>query len=173
MSTNTLVTLLVGFFLTGVVGTGLTNYYAEKQKEVERARSFADKLNETRANKIIEVWEKICLHEAAATRFVEDSIAIEDIQNQAQKPPKDDPQARELADRTVRDMKAFVTLAAEVRDLSDRNRIWLGEAMYRRIRQYLDETNEYTRTSLIESSNPSGIRKRTTLAEIRELVLKE
>jgi hypothetical protein len=170
---NTLLHIFLGFFLTGVIGTILTNHYATTQKEVERARSFADKLNDARVNRIMEVWEKLCLHEAAATRFVEDSIEIERIQNQPLQPSKGDPEAQALADRTKRDMSGFVALAQEVRDLSDKNRIWLGEATYQKIRTYLDETNALTRDSLKDSQKLTASRNRTTLAQIRELVFKE
>jgi hypothetical protein len=170
ISSNTLVHLFLGFLLTGIVGGALTNHYAAKQKEIDRARSFADRLNETRIAKIAQVWEKLSLHEAAATRFSEDAAEIERIQSRPKMPPQDDPEVQRLADATKRDMKAMVELAGDIRNLSDQNRIWLGEKSYQRIREYLDETHALIREALVAGQTTPASRKRTTLAEIRQLV---
>jgi len=162
----------LGFVLTGVVGTIITNHYAAKQKELDRSRSFTDKLNEARVGKIVEVWEQLSLHEAAANRFVEDAAEIDKIQHDTAqlKPPKGDPAARALADRTTQDMKSMVELDDAVRDLSDKNRIWLGEEAYKKIHEYLDETHGLTRDSLVDGQEGPARRSRPNLTEIRDLI---
>jgi hypothetical protein len=169
-SSNTLIHIVLGFLLTGVVGGLLTNHYVMKQKEIDRARSFVDRLNETRIAKIAEVWEKLSLHEAAATRFADDAAEIDRMQGQPKMPPRDDPAVQRLADAVKHDMKSLVDLAAEARNVSDKNRIWLGEKSYQRIREYLAETNALTGDALVAGHTVPAARKRITLAEIRQLV---
>jgi hypothetical protein len=208
LSSNDLVKIILGFVLTGVLGALLTNYYAEKQrlledqrqqarlavdrayqtgeKERDRARSFADKLNETRVAKIAEVWEKLCLHEAAAARAIDSwnestlksSVKMSEHLNSQRMTDIlfEDRELKDLAAQAARDFNEMNVLALEVRDLSDKNRFWIGESAYDKIRSYLSETNNVFKSSGLGSGSQVETRRRqarATLVEIRDMVLKE
>jgi hypothetical protein len=208
LSSNELFKAAFAFFLTGVVGFFLTNYYATKQRELEdqrqqlrlaadrtyqerqktleRSRAFADKLNEVRVAKIAEVWEKLCLHEAAVGRAIDSwnesnmksTVKMAEHFNQPNFGDVlfKDPELKALADTAARDFNEMNSLALQVRDVSDKNRFWIGESAYAKIRSYLAETNRIFKTSgLAPGSQIEAKRRqaRASLVEIRDAVLKE
>src|ERR1051326_5551011 len=69
VTTNAFFLLLVGFGLTTLVGTVLTNKYTTQQQELAASRSFSDELNKLRIQKVAEVWE----------RLDEDEFMIDDL----------------------------------------------------------------------------------------------
>jgi hypothetical protein len=81
-----LLSLILGFLLTGLVGTWLTNNYSANQKELERERSLADELNKIRAAKLAEIWEKVYQNEAAFKHALEVSRILT-FQNIFTSPP--------------------------------------------------------------------------------------
>jgi hypothetical protein len=170
LSSHPLLTLVAGFLLTGVLGAWLAGYYATRNE-----------LNKTRVAKVAEVWEKLSLHEAAASRTLDDLSAFA-----LYVPPaliagdpaaaEEDPELRHLADRATKSSNQLNALALEARDIADRNRIWIGEEMYARVRSYLAETSDLVKQGGLRSGDSIEERRRqvrATFTEIRELVFEE
>jgi hypothetical protein len=138
-----LTSIIVGFILTGILGAILTNHFSNKQKdlehertinqkEIERARSFADEINKTRVTKVGEVMEKVDVYEAGV-RSILDRFTVDPNTNLGTlKGPID----AELSDK----FKQTESLYPELSGLLEKNKFWLGDHIYKQIKSYVDET---------------------------------
>ena len=180
LASSQLFNIIVGFVLTGIVGGLLTNYYAMKQRErdVEERRwlakrAFFDELGKMRVLRIAEVWEKVFAYESSSTVVmneilrtgamvlmqtptVVESLArtgpdtIGDVQAQQETVEAWRERSAELAKALDASLKA----AGEARIAVEKNRLWLGEARYRRILQYLAVS-----TDLLSDTRKTEIRR--------------
>jgi hypothetical protein len=178
--TNQLFLLIVAFVLTGVVGTYLAHYYNGKQseleyqrsfhlKELESERSFANELNKTKLSKIAEVWEKVYLYEAA----VEEAMQGVDIKSESageanvQIPSGRDP-------RTAKEQSKG--LKKELLDLLSKNRLWLDDDNYYKIKEYAEVIYDYyfaKQTGLdLEKWTEKRDQARASVSLIRDKLLK-
>lgn len=132
--------LIIGFLLTGAVGTYLTHYYSEKQaqlehqrtvdlNELEHERSFADELNKVRVSKIAEVYEKFYVYEAA----------VEEVMKGV-KVKSDSPLQGDVLVAPEKDLKKTLEESQgprkELLAVLNKNRAWLEDDNYRRIKEY-------------------------------------
>ncbi|MCA1568272.1 MAG: hypothetical protein LC803_22035 [Acidobacteria bacterium] len=138
ISTNPLVLLIMGFLLSGIVGGLLTHYHSIRQQELARVRSFSDELNKLRVQKIGEVWETVDKTEA-------DVDVILDKVNKAPGPGTNNANTGEDVDNIIR-------LLREQNVVINKNRFWLGEPVYSRIKEYLDINGRYALDKLIGHS---------------------
>lgn len=153
-----LLTLIIGFALTTLVGTYLTNQYTAKQKDKERESSFQDEINKTRIAKIGEVWEKVYelehLSDQLVERYKTHSMLSEDYSNYFisfynSKTGKNEQKrkdrffgiSRELYYDSSRKLGKFQLSVNdklnEVDILATRNRFWIGERVYQDLQEYL------------------------------------
>lgn len=112
-----LILAVVGFALTGIVGSVLTDYYAAKQLELTSRRSFSDELNKIRVQKVGEVWEQIDKNE----------IALDDLLVKANKETGSNVEI-------VNDLRKIVDEDILV---INKNRFWLGETLYKETLPYM------------------------------------
>jgi len=175
--------LILGFSLTGLVGTYLTSYYNRKQaeldhqrtinlKELEHERSFADELNKTRVAKIAEVYERFFVYEAS----VED--AMEGINVKSDSPGQVDfvlaaGREKDLKDALERSRDARKELLAVL----NKNRAWLEDDNYNKIQRYAkllyeDKFARQTRQG-IERWEEARAQAMTSLNEMRGKLLKK
>lgn len=124
---NPLVSVVVAFLLTGVVGVLLTDYYSGRQQELAARRSFSDELNKIRIQKVGEVWERID----------EDELAIDGLAEGILAEPSKDPDSKQEKYNEI------VKLVHTDLVMLNKNRFWLGEDTYDRTRGYLDRSIQY------------------------------
>jgi hypothetical protein len=144
---NPLFLLILTFVLTNVVGNRLANNYNSKQaeleyqrninlKELESERSFADELNKIRLSKLAEAWEKVYLYEAA----------VEDVMQQV-KVRSDAPREGAVVVPSGLDLKKVNeqsrSLHKEVLDVLSKNRLWLEDDTYYKLKEYADIILDY------------------------------
>jgi hypothetical protein len=123
---------LVIVFASGVIGGLLTQYYTNKQKDIDynrsiqqlkltSQRSFLDELNKMRIQKIGEMWEQIDNNE----------VIIDSVLEKANKSSNPN-------DQKGQNVSAINSLIQEDRVIINKNRFWLGEAYYNKIKEYFD-----------------------------------
>ncbi|HEX8088174.1 MAG TPA: hypothetical protein VF762_04935 [Blastocatellia bacterium] len=142
-----LFSILVTFALTGLVGTYLAYYYNGKQaeleykrslylKDLESGRSFADELNKIKLTKIAEVWEKVYLYEAS----------VEEVMRQV-KVSSNAPLEGDVVLSEGQGLKAAYdqskALRKEAIDALNRNRLWLEDDSYYKLKEYADIIFDY------------------------------
>lgn len=167
---TSMITLIVGFFLTGALGGFLTHLYSLKQMELEnrrneqqqelaRRRSFSDEVNKIRIQKIGEVWEQ----------FDQTEAEIDSILNRANTSTHSNEEAVDSVNKIVEKNLAVL----------NKNRFWLGEQPYNRVRDYMDIEGRYALDKLL--GNPGidlsdAVRKREQakqdILQIRNMFLK-
>lgn len=144
-STHPVGLMVVGFFLSVFLGGLLTNYYTLKQKDLEhqrniqqqelaRQRSFSDELNKIRIQKIGEVWEHIDKTE----------IILDGLLDKANK----------ASSSNQKEFDDIISVIREDISIINKNRFWLGEQTYNRIREYMDINGRYALDMLL---GPEGI----------------
>lgn len=145
ISSNPLVLVLASFLLSVPIGAFLTYYYGKQQLELAARRSFSDELNKIRIQKLGEVWEHIDENELTIDHLLDDSLS-------ARANPKDSSANDERGDK-------IRNLIEEDFAIISKNRFWLGELNYKRIRTYLDLNIKYALSKLLD---PRG----TDLSEV-------
>ena len=135
VSTNTFFLLLVGFGLTTLVGTVLTNKYTTQQQELAASRSFSDELNKLRIQKVAEVWE----------RLDEDEFMIDDL---IQATDQDNKEKGLTPDKLNDIIKRLQTDRAMV----SKYRFWLGKGIFDSANEYLNANIRYILRKLTGSS---------------------
>jgi superfamily II RNA helicase len=115
----------LGFLLTGVIGGALTYLYTAKQQELTSQRSFSDELNKIRIQKIGEVWEQIDKTEPDIDQLLDKINKSPDSNNKL---------AFENIQKIINEDVALI----------NKNKFWLGEQSYNRIKDYLDISSQYT-----------------------------
>jgi len=173
--------LVLGFFLTGVVGTYLTYNSNRKQAELEHQRtlnlteaeherSFADELNRTRVGKIAEVYEKFYLYEAA----VQEAMQGVDVKG-------DSPRQGEVIVPFGKDLKKALEQSRgthkELLYVLNKNRAWLEDHNYDKIKEYADFLYEHkfaiqTKQELVKWEEKRG-QAMASLTELRERMQKK
>jgi hypothetical protein len=130
ISTNPLVSVVVGFVLTALVGGALTYYYGRQQQELAARRSFSDEINRTRVQKLGEVWEQLD----------EDEFVINDLLEESRlEAPNSDSEANN--DKRI---DGITKLIRRDQAMASKYRYWLGEDLFRKTSEYLDKNIEYT-----------------------------
>jgi cell division protein FtsB len=135
VTTNAFFLLLVGFGLTTLVGTVLTNKYTTQQQEVAAIRSFSDELNKLRIQKVAEVWE----------RLDEDEFMIDDL---IQATDQDNKEKGLTPDKLNDIIKRLQTDRAMV----SKYRFWLGKGIFDSANEYLNANIRYILRKLTGSS---------------------
>jgi hypothetical protein len=141
ISTNPLTLVVLSFLLTGLLGGLLTYYYTAKQQELDfhrniqqqelvRQQSFSDELNKIRIQRIGEVWEQIDKNEVTLDSLL-DKANNESSMNK-----------KELFDK-------IISVVEEDIEVVNKNRFWLGEPTYNRLKDYLDITGRYVSDMLL------------------------
>lgn len=126
--------VVISFLLSMPVGGFFTYIYSLKQQELSRQRSFSDELNRIRVQKIGEVWEQIDKTE----------VNLDNLLDRANKTP----------DSNEKDVNNILRLTEEEVAIINKNRFWLGEQTYNRIKNYLDINGRYALDKLL---GPPGI----------------
>ncbi len=134
LSNHPLVIVMISFILTVPLGGFLTHIYSLKQQELARQRSFSDELNKIRVQKIGEVWEQIDKTE----------VELDNLLDRVNKAP----------DSSKKDSDNIIRLVEENVAIINKNRFWLGEQTYNRIKNYLDINGRYALDKLL---GPPGI----------------
>lgn len=129
LSSHPLFIVVVTFVLTVIVGGHLTNKYTLGQQELARQRSFTDELNKIRVQKIGEVWEHV-------DRTEVELDALVDRANEAPEPGD-------------KDLSAIAKLVEEDVAIVNKNRFWLGEQNYGRLKNYLEINRSYVLDKLL------------------------
>ena len=164
--------LLLGFSLTTVVGSYITYRYNSGQARVQHERSFADEINKTRVNRIGEVWQKVDVYDARVGSLTQ-QMTVTPPQTPGESPRIEIPnsQQRAVAER----FEQNVRLHEELLGVLDQNRFWLGEPLYKEIKNYAETSYEYSialkqggQTELVEERRRKS---RTELDQIRERML--
>jgi tetrahydromethanopterin S-methyltransferase subunit B len=132
VTTNAFFLLLVGFGLTTLVGTVLTNKYTTQQQEVAAIRSFSDELNKLRIQKVAEVWE----------RLDEDEFMIDDL---IQATDKEKALTAEKLNDVIKRLQTD-------RALVSKYRFWLGKGIFDSANEYLNANIRYILRKLTGSS---------------------
>ncbi len=132
--THPLVIVVISFLLSVPVGGLLTYIYTLKQQELARERSFSDELNKIRVQKIGEVWEQIDRTEVEVDNLLD--------------------QANQTSDSNEKNVNNILRLVEEEVAIINKNRFWLGEQSYNRIKNYLDINGRYALDKLL---GPPGI----------------
>lgn len=135
---STFTSIVVGFVLTGLIGSYLTASYSKEQQKVAAQRSFSDELNKIRIQRIGDMWQRIYENELAADDLVEESVEAFRL-----KSPNDN--AVENAKR----VEQIQGLNHESLKAISSNRFWLGEADYNTVRHYLDLNIHYDMEKII------------------------
>jgi hypothetical protein len=142
-----LFSLVATFLLTGLIGTYLAYYYNGKQaeleykrslylKDLESGRSFADELNRIKLAKVAEVWERVYVYEAA----VEDLMRGVEVSGG---PASEGGLVLRDGGGLKADYERSKALRKEVVDVLNRDRLWLGDDSYYKLRQYADVMFDY------------------------------
>lgn len=129
ISNNPLVVIIAG----GFIGALLTHIYTLQQKDIDynrgiqqleltSQRSFSDELNKIRIQKIGEVWEHID----------KNTVILDGLLEKLSKPSDSNNQKNQNVD-------AINSLIQEDRVIINKNRFWLGEQNYNKIKEYLDK----------------------------------
>jgi len=126
---HSLFALLVQFGLTTLAGTVIVYYFNSQQQAVAARRSFVDELNKMRVQRIGEVWERLDENE-----FLIDRI----LANNARQDNNTDKDVDEIH-RLIHDDLAIIS----------KNRFWLSDDKYSRIRTYLDLNVQYALNKLL------------------------
>ena len=132
--THPLVIVVISFLLSVPVGSFLTYIHTLKQQELARERSFSDELNKIRVQKIGEVWEQIDRTE----------VEVDTLLDQANRTP----------DSNEKNVDSILRLVEAEVAVINKNRFWLGEQSYNRIKNYLDINGRYALDKLL---GPPGI----------------
>ena len=143
--THPLFLLFAGFFMTAIVGGGLTYFYSLKQQEVAAARSFEDELNKLHITKLAEVWEKLDQDEVVIDRLLAEVNEKKSLDK--------------TADMRLLEIQKLIE---EDKLVISKNRFWLGTDAYNTIHNYLDVTVFYSIKKLLEpdSDTESLLQKR-------------
>jgi hypothetical protein len=187
--------LIVGFALTSFVGTRIANNFNAKQaeleyqrnihlKELESERSFADELNKIKLNKIAEVWEKLYLYEAAVEEVMEQVVEVKGnaaLQGKTLLKPEGNaaPQGQfilRLGNNTGKTFEQGKALQKEVLTVLSKNRLWLEDDSYYKIKEYVEVIYNY----YFAKKSQEDIKKweekreqaRDSINQIREKMLK-
>jgi hypothetical protein len=126
---HSLFALLVQFGLTTLAGTVIVYYFNSQQHAVAARRSFADELNKMRVQKIGEVWERLDENE-----FLIDRILANNSRQ---------------ANNTDKDVDEIHRLIHDDLAIISKNRFWLSDDTYSRIRTYLDLNVQYALNKLM------------------------
>ena len=169
--TNQLFLLVVGILLTGSIGSYLTYYYSNKQAELQRERSFADELNKTKVSKIAEVWEKVYAYEAAMDGMMQ-GVSVKVISSNTNSGVIKLPAGKEFK----KDLEQNKNLHKELLDLLIKDRVWIDDDAYDKIKGYADTLFECYFAAKseqdIKGCQEKKAQARVTLNEIREKMLK-
>jgi len=139
--------LVLGFLLTGLVGTYLTYYYNHKQSELEHQRnldlkdrehdrSFADELNKIRVAKISEVYEKFYVYEAAVQEVMQGVRVNSDSPRQGEVLLAPGKNLKEALEQSKFPQK-------ELLEVLNKNRGWIEDNNYYNIKQYAEFLYEH------------------------------
>jgi hypothetical protein len=126
---HSLFALLVQFILTTLAGTLIVYYFNSQQQAAAARRSFVDEMNKMRVQRIGEVWEHLDVNE-----FLIDKI----LANNSRQGNNTDKDVEEIH-RLIDDDLAIIS----------KNRFWLGDDRYSRIRTYLDLNIQYALNQLM------------------------
>ena len=130
ISSHPLIVVILGGFIGGL----LTQYYTYRQKDVDykrsvqqqelfRQRSFSDERNKVRIQKFSEVWERIDENELAIDTLLKDGLHESSNMTPDSK------------NKMVDDMRGLIH---EDTVILSKNKIWIGEELYNKTRNYLD-----------------------------------
>ncbi|MFY9622677.1 MAG: hypothetical protein WAQ99_22875 [Pyrinomonadaceae bacterium] len=119
---------------SGLVGTFLTYYYTNRQKELEfkrlaeqqeqsRKESFSDELSKMSIQKFGDVW----------ARIDENELAIDDLIGDSQ--PKSSVVDSRSKNKKVDDIRKRIH---EDRIILTKNKFWIGEELYNKTNEYLE-----------------------------------
>ena len=133
--------VIVGFFSTNIT------------EKLKTERSFSSELNKIRAQKIGEVWEKVYLYEAeveaetqalisSAERFAESTPTSTSTPRDYQEVVKEAENEirKKMEEGKIPSEKAY----RELKDLINKNRLWLGERSYSEVSEYISTTSDYS-----------------------------
>lgn len=121
--------VMVTFMFSVLLGGYLTNSYTLGQQELARQRSFTDELNKIRVQKIGEVWEEIDRTE----------LELDALLDRANKSP----------DAGGKNVDNIIKLVEGEVATVNKNRFWLGDQNYDRIKNYLDINGRYALDKLL------------------------
>jgi hypothetical protein len=173
--------LILGFTLTVLVGTYLAYYYTRKQaelehqralylRELEHERSIADELNKIRLSKIAEVWERVYVYEAAVEEL------MQGVEVKSDTPRQGEIQIRPGGKDLKTALEQSKGLYRQLSDVLIKNRLWLEDDNYYKIQEYGRFIYEYyfakqTKQD-IEKWEERRAKAKATLNEIRDKMLK-
>ena len=128
---HSLFALFVQFALLTFGGSLVVYFFNSQQQTVAARRSFADELNKMRIQRFAEVWERLDENE-----FLIDRI----LSNTSRQGTNTDKDVDEI-NKLIYDDLAIIS----------KNRFWLGDDKYWRIRNYLDLNVQYALNKLTVS----------------------
>jgi hypothetical protein len=140
-----LLVVVAGGAIAAIIGAVFTHYYTLKQKEWDNERSkeqlkltsrrsFFDELNKIRIQKIGEMWEQIDKNEVVIDSLFKDSVKSSTSKDQRNK-----------------NVNAINSLIQEDRVTMNRNRFWLAEQNYNRVKEYFDKNVQFGLNVLLAS----------------------
>lgn len=138
ISDSLLASIVVGFVLTGLIGTYLTAYYTKQQQRISAQRSFSDELNKIRIQRIGDMWQRVHENELAADDLVDESVEARRLTGPIDKSVENGKRLEKIQGLNHESLKAISS-----------NRFWLGEADYNTVRHYLDLNIHYDMEKLI------------------------
>lgn len=124
--------VVISFILSVPVGGFIAYIFSLKAQEVASRRSFSDELNKIRIQKIGEVWEQLDKNEAE----------VDDLLDNANQAPGANKNVEGAVDSILKLFKEDI-------DVLNKNRFWLGEQTYNRIKDYLDIEGRYSLDKLL------------------------
>jgi hypothetical protein len=131
---------LVLVIVSGIIGVVLTYYYTNKQKDIEYVRSnqqlrqtsqrsFSDELNKIRIQKFGEVWENIDKNE----------VLIDNLLNKPNRGSNSDNQNIDTVNSLIQEDKLII----------NKNRFWLGDHYYYKLKEYSEKNIRLTLNMLL------------------------
>lgn len=124
--------VVASFILSIPLGGYLTYVHSLREQEAASRRSFSDELNKIRIQKIGEVWEQLDKTEAE----------VDELLDSANKAPS----SNKNTDGTV---DSILKIFKDNTNVLNKNRFWLGEQTYNRIKAYLDIEGQYSIDKLL------------------------
>jgi hypothetical protein len=122
----------VQFVLTGVLSVVIVALVNAHLQRLSARRSFSDELNKMRVQRFGEVWERLDENEFLIDRILDDSSRQDS--------------------NTDQDVQDIHKLIHEDLAIISKNRFWLGDDVYLKIRTYLDLNIQYALNKLIVTS---------------------
>ena len=129
---HSLFALFVQFGLTAVAGTVIVYYFNTQQQAIAARRSFVDEVNKMRVQRIGEVWEHLDVNE-----FLIDKILANNLRQ---------------GNNTDKDVDEIHRLIDDDLTIISKNRFWLGDDTYAKIRTYLDLNIQYALNQLMATT---------------------